>query len=338
MVKPAFSFLPLVVSIHSMRRFMLWRAVLLLGLAACAAPLRETPSAVFHRTPGDTLGNRYRVHLSAGKPQGLLVMLPGYGSDVNGFSAASYTPSALPARMARQGVLTVVAVPNPATLYESEEPLRVLDSIIAEVVQQYGLTRDRVVVGGFSSGGTGAVRYAQYCARARCEAVERVAGVFAVDSPLDFERIYRGEDVSIRRGAPATNLAEAQMILSTLRRSLGGSPDEAAEAYRQHSPLLATAPDGGNARLLVGTPIRLYTEPDVQWWMENRNLDYHGMNSVDHAALINLLRIAGNARAELIVTTGKGYRPDGRRHPHSWSIVDEADLARWIADLIRAPR
>ena len=51
---------------------------------------------------------------------------------------------------------------------------------------------------------------------------------------------------------------------------------------------------------------------------------------MDHAALINLLRVAGNARAELITTTGKGYRPDGRRHPHSWSIVDELDLVRWL--------
>jgi hypothetical protein len=54
------------------------------------------------------------------------------------------------------------------------------------------------------------------------------------------------------------------------------------------------------------------------------------MNAVDHAALINLLRVAGNDRAELITTTGRGYRPGGRRHPHSWSIVDEAQLERWL--------
>jgi hypothetical protein len=70
---------------------------------------------------------------------------------------------------------------------------------------------------------------------------------------------------------------------------LGGSPTDAAEAYRRQSPVLASLPDGGNARFLSSTPIRLYTEPDVQWWMENRNLDYHAINSVDHAALINVL-------------------------------------------------
>lgn len=322
---------------HRIRRFIFPRAVLLLGLFACAAPLQEPVSTVVRRPPGDTLGNSYRTHLPAGQPQGLLVLLPGYGGDVAGFSASSYTPSTLPARMARQGVLTIVAVPDPETLYVSEEPLRVLDSIIAEVIRKYDLSKDRVVIGGFSSGGTRAVRYAQHCARGRCEAVGKVAGVFGVDPPLDFERLYHGEDVSVRRGAPATNFEEARVTLDTLRRALGGSPDQAPEAYRQHSPLLAAAPDGGNAGLLANTPVRLYTDPEVQWWIENRSLDFNGMNSVDHAALVNLLRIAGNTRAELITPTGKGYRPDGRRHPHSWSISDEAELARWIADLLHAP-
>lgn len=287
-------------------------------------------------TPGDTLGNSYRVHEPAGRPRGLLVLLPGYGSDVNGFTSSSYTPSTLPARMAAHDVLTIVAVPQAETLYESDPPLRLLDSIIAEVLQRYRIPGGRVVIGGFSAGGTGAVRYAQYCALGSCAAAPSVAGVFGVDPPLDFERLYRGEEVSLRRGAPRSNRAEAQMIIETLRRALGGSPDQAPDAYRRYSPLLASAPDGGNATLLARTPIRLYVEPDVQWWIENRNLDYGGMNAVDHAALINLLRVAGNPRAELVTTTGKGVRPNGPRHPHSWSIVDESELAEWIARLLGA--
>ena len=236
--------------------------------------------------------------------------------------------------MAEQNVLTIVAVPQAETLYETDEPLGVLDSIIAEVLLKYRIPKDRVVIGGFSAGGTGAVRYAQWCAQGQCRATSKVAGVFGVDSPLDFERLYHGEDLSIRRGAPRTNRTEAQMILDTLRGALGGAPGQVPEAYRRQSPLLASAPDGGNARLLARTPLRLYTDPDVQWWIENRNLDYSGMNSVDHAAMVNLLRVAGNPRAELITATGKGFRPNGTRHPHSWSIVDEANLARWIGDLL----
>ncbi len=309
------------------------RAFLLLVLLFGAAPLQGQRTEVVRRTPGDTLGNTYRAHEPSGTPRGLLVLLPGYGSGVDGFAPSSYTPSTLPARMAKQNVLTIVAVPEADTLYETDEPLRLLDSIIAEVLQKYRIPKDRVVIGGFSSGGTGAIRYAQFCAQGRCKAVPKVAGVFGVDPPLDFDGLYRSSEVTVQRNAPRTNITEQRMIFETLRRAMGGSPDEMSSTYQRHSPLLASAPDGGNAKLLATTPVRLYTEPDVQWWIENRNLDYHGMNAVDHAALVNLLRVAGNTRAELITTLGKGYRPNGARHPHSWSIVDEADLAQWIAGL-----
>ena len=77
-------------------------------------------------------------------------------------------------------------------------------------------------------------------------------------------------------------------------------------------------------------PIRLYTEPDVVWMIENRGRDYYTMNAMDQAALILQLRALGNKKADLITTTGKGFRPSGTRNPHSWTIVDEAELADWI--------
>jgi hypothetical protein len=305
-------------------------SLLLAPFALASAPLEAQQTEVRHRVQSDTIANSYRVHEPLGQPRGLLVLLPGYGSGVDGFSASSYTPSTLPARVAEQSILTIVAAPNAATLYERDEPLAVLDSIIVEVLAKYRIPRNRIVIGGFSSGGTGAVRYAQICAEGRCSATSALAGVFGVDPPLDFERLYREETLIIRRGAPRTNSVEAQMILDTFLRAFDGSPEEVPDLYRRHSPLIASLPDGGNARLLGTTPIRLYTEPDVLWWMKNRNLDYHALNALDHASLINQLRVAGNTDAELIITTGKGYRPDGARHPHSWSIVDESDLARWI--------
>jgi pimeloyl-ACP methyl ester carboxylesterase len=274
---------------------------------------------------------QYRVYRPSGEVRGALVLLPGYGDDSDGFEPTSpSTPSTLPARLAEHGILTLVAVPVRETLYESPEALRALDSLVAQVVQQYRIPRERVAIGGFSAGGTGAVRYAQTCAQQNCRAVPRIAAVFAVDAPLDFERLHRNSVVIVQRNAPRSNIAEASTILRTLEKSLGGTPDKVRGAYRRQSAVLASGLGGDNAQLLRSTPIRLYTEPDVHWWMEERNLDYQGMNAVDHAALINLLRVAGNARAELITTTGQGYRPDGRRHPHSWSIVDEPDLVRWL--------
>lgn len=73
----------------------------------------------------------------------------------------------------------------------------------------------------------------------------------------------------------------------------------------------------------------------MAWWIENRGADYYGMNSFDAAALVRQLTVRGHMQAQLITTSGKGYRSDGRRHPHSWSIVDQPDLARWIVLQLR---
>ena len=83
--------------------------------------------------------------------------------------------------------------------------------------------------------------------------------------------------------------------------------------------------------MLKNLPIRLYTEPDVVWMIDNIGRDYYTMNAADQAALVLQLRVLGNRKAELITTTGRGFRPPGTRNPHSWTIVDEPDLAGWIA-------
>ncbi|MDX6747060.1 hypothetical protein SHK09_09685 [Polaribacter sp. PL03] len=40
----------------------------------------------------------------------------------------------------------------------------------------------------------------------------------------------------------------------------------------------------------------------------------------------------GGDNIKLINTKNRGYRANGERHPHSWSIVDEKDLINWILE------
>lgn len=130
------------------------------------------------------------------------------------------------------------------------------------------------------------------------------------------------------------------MIYKLLSKNLGGSPTEKRAAYVTAAPLTASEPRGGNARLLKDTPVRAYSEPDVVWTIENWSADYYCQNAIDQAALVLELRMLGNKNAELITTSGKGYRAEfvestgkyrkGERSTHSWSIVDERDLANWV--------
>ena len=63
-------------------------------------------------------------------------------------------------------------------------------------------------------------------------------------------------------------------------------------------------------------------------------LGYEDQNVYDQDRMIQRLREIGNQHVEQIKSTNKGYRKDGKRHPHSWSIVDERELTEWIIKIM----
>src|SRR4051812_30726881 len=302
--------------------------VVALALAWPGAVLGQQ-TRVVHPIPNDSLAGSYRIYEPAGKAVGLLVLLPGGAASYDEFESDGSTPSELPQQLGQQQIVTIVPSAEGFRWLE-DRYLTHLDAIVAETLTTYHIPKDRVVVGGFSGGGTTAVRFAEFCAAGRSETRVSVRGVFAVDAPLDLTRLWRGETLAIRRGADDRYANEARLVLQEMRGALGGSPETRPVRYASVSPFTAFAEGGGQARLLSHLPARLYTEPDVQWWMANRKVDYYNMNALDAAGLILELQLLGNRQAELITTQGLGFRPDGSRHPHSWSIVDEAQLRAWI--------
>lgn len=268
---------------------------------------------------------------SPGNPSGVLVLLPGYGSDASELRTAS----TLIDRLTKSRIAAVVLVPSQPTLFFDEASVKSLDAAVAGLLHSLSQSSRKTVIGGLSAGGTGAVQLAERCAVTSCTLGGQLAGVFAVDSPLDLERIWRGETLTIQRASPQSNTAESKLLLDGIRAVTGGSPGQVPRSFATHSPFTAFSANGGKAASLRKTPVRMYTEPDVSWWIDNRGLDYYAMNSVDAAALVNQLRILGNKDAQLVTTSGRGFRPDGSRHPHSWSIVDQADLARWVAMILQ---
>ena len=135
----------------------------------------------------------------------------------------------------------------------------------------------------------------------------------------------------IRFNPIATN--EATWVGAYLEKNLGGTPKEQMSAYVEYSPFCYSAGGGPHLEKFKEIAIRAYTEPDVNWWIENRRKDYYAMNAIDLAGLVNDLRILGNDKAEYIPTVDKGYKEDGSRHPHTWNIVNEKELIDWFLAL-----
>ncbi|MDH3650785.1 MAG: hypothetical protein OEQ53_13960, partial [Saprospiraceae bacterium] len=134
-----------------------------------------------------------------------------------------------------------------------------------------------------------------------------------------------------------TSVNEATWVNYQLEKNLGGTPQEVPENYRMYSPYVPDMNIDDRLQLFSSVAVRVYTEPDILWWLGHRQKSYYGMNAIDAAALVRDLRVLGNEQAELIATTEKGHHPDGRRHPHSWSIVDNAELVDWFLESLHAP-
>jgi hypothetical protein len=116
-----------------------------------------------------------------------------------------------------------------------------------------------------------------------------------------------------------------------LGKEVGGSPATHQQAYYAFSPYSFSDTTQRAVKKLIAMPVRIYTEPDIHWWMKERGADFTSMNATECSAFINELNRLGNKQAQLITTTNKGFRkPDHMRHPHSWSIVDNDELIRWL--------
>jgi hypothetical protein len=241
------------------------------------------------------------------------------------------TETDLPSYAAQQGILVIIPTFKTGISsfgIDSATQSSFLE-ILKAVMDRHPVSGKKFYVGGFSIGGTCAIKYAEL-ALSRNFPVKPSA-VFAIDSPLDFQRLYQGMVREVRLpGSTEDGLAESNYILKRSRQEFGGSPFENLRAYFKLSPYSYHDSTQRAIKPLVNLPIRLYTEPDVQWWLD-QGVDYSLMNAFDFAAMTNELRRLGNSRIQLITSVNKGFRKsNGSRHPHSWSIVEPKDLVKWL--------
>ncbi|MCC6937775.1 MAG: alpha/beta hydrolase [Flavobacteriales bacterium] len=276
----------------------------------------------------DSTRNMYvAVVPETGKATALLVLLGGSG----------YAPDAvlaqteIPMHAAQQRVMTVIPVlaTGPTSFGMDAASQRSLKEIIDLVVAKYHLKDKDLYVGGFSVGGTCAVRYAELAVQ-EDHAIKPTA-VFAINPPLDWERYYNAANRVVRLSQPDQVNPEVHYMLGRIEQEMNGTPTTALENYRARSPYSFSDTAQTAIRNLIGTPIMIVTEPAIDWWLEERGYDCSYNNITDQSAMINELRKLGNTRAVLVTTTGKGFRkPDGMRHPNSWSIADPEPLITWL--------
>lgn len=271
----------------------------------------------------DTTKNCYTALYPAKLPYlGAVFVIPGFGET----ATAVLEQTDLPIQLAKQGFLTVIPTFQDGVLSFGVDQLsqQTFEKIIKDAIAKNQLNGKNFYVGGFSIGGSCGIKYAE-------NAAIKPTAVFAIDPPLDFERFYNSAKRDIRLSKDGEANPENIYMIERLEKETGGNPSTHLAAYYKISPYSFSDTTQTEIKKLSNIPLRIYTEPDINWWLQERGADFSSMNAAECSAMINELNRLGNQNAVLLTTQNKGYRkPDNRRHPHSWNIVDNDELIQWL--------
>lgn len=271
----------------------------------------------------DTTRNSYTVIYPPKLPwKGYIFLIPGFGETAENV----LQQTDLPNKLASSGILTIIPTFQDGVLSFGVDSLsqKSFDRILKNVISKFKLVDQKFYIGGFSIGGSSGIKFAE-------NSTIKPKAIFAIDPPLDFERFYHSakRDIRLSKGNKANQ--ESVYMIERLEKETGGSPLTHLAEYLKISPYSFSDTTQTAIKKLIDIPLRIYTEPDIDWWLKERKSDLTKINAAECSAMINELNMLGNTSATFITTQNKGFRkPDNIRHPHSWSIVDNDELIKWL--------
>jgi len=306
---------------------------LLINLFFCRAQefekitVSETDDSELYLNDGNSTELFYYKFVPKNKIKGVVVILPSGGELVEN----TLKQITLPKIALEKGLLVIVPSINWGTDNRAAE-FKLLDYIFNEVVVKHSISKNHFILGGLSSGAMLSLTYAEKAVKNPEQFFLVPKGIFALDAPLDQARFYKYCEREIERNIYPPAVDEAKWIKNNYDQLYGGSPEEFPEKYIENSIFSYGAKEGGNATYLKKMPLLLFTDLDTDWLINERHRDLYDWNGIDIIAMINQVRIMGNTEAKLIVSQGKGFRLDGSKNPHSWSIMDSEVCLNWIIE------
>jgi pimeloyl-ACP methyl ester carboxylesterase len=292
------------------------------------SPGISRPTIVYtYDDPNDTTKNFYVTIFPQGQIKGALVLLPGFGESPTG----SLVETDIYKYASESGYITFIpALGDWSFFYCDDASHQRLNRFIDTVFTKHNLSTKHFFIGGYSLGGVAAFQYAEQACQPNSK-LRRPAGVFGIDPPLDLERLYISMTTADRPKKNPISQKEDTYFANLFQEKFKTNPGANPKYFWNVSPFSRSDTSHSAIKPLVHVPLRIYNDPDINWYIDNRQVDYMDMNVFDAAAMINWLKSMGNDRAELINCLGKGRRVGkNMRHPHSWSIVDGKELIDWM--------
>ncbi len=259
--------------------------------------------------------------IKSSKDQALLILFPGGGSTAK----ETKEEFNIIEKATGQGISVMLMNFN-GHLWVETEDLDSLYSIISTAFEKYDIKTDNIIIGGMSIGGNVALILSDYLYENKSNIAPQ--GVFIVDSPIDLYALYESAVVDVENSDfDEERLEEPKFIINYFEEEF--SKDSLLVNIQKVSPFVHKSKCTSVSHL-KNCSLRFYTEPDADWWKDNRQTEFENTNAYAIQKVAKDLKSKNWNQFELIETENKGYRSDGTRHPHSWSIVDVEEFVNWI--------
>lgn len=295
-------------------------------LLSSSLQLAAQKSEIVYREKNDSTQNYYMALLPDSTSKGLLLIIGGFCAS----PAVVINETTLPVTACKAGYTVIIpALYNCDSINSNAIAQKRLIEIIPELIKKYNIPANKFIIGGQSMGGHQALFYAEQAFKLNDKNIIKPDLVFGVDPPLNMKRLWNSFIHSVQLNFSDVAVAEATEQLRRFKILYGGSPSQNPKKYEAFSSYFADAKDGGNAKYLKNVPVRLYCDPDISWIIEKRRGSAEFMNMSDLSGCISQLKILGNNNAEFINCLGKGFKPDGTRHPHFFSMLDADEFVLW---------
>jgi len=208
----------------------------------------------------------------------------------------------------------------------TEKKFKELSCFIHKILENNSIP-DKIVMGGLSVGGNLALKYGIFAKKQNL--VNPVpTHLFVIDSPVDLFGLYKNQLTAKRINHNPQTFEEAVFIIDYLEYELGKCKLTLND-FKNYSPYLVDAKENSQLEYLRDYKISFYVDPDESWYMENMGLELKSTNSNQIKSMVQALSEI-NKNIRLINSLGKGFKANGTRHPHSWSILDGKEFYEWI--------
>ncbi len=285
--------------------------------------------SVVYDTEDQHFGSYLVIKPAARTVKGILLLLPGFGQNAEDIFLDTNLH-----QLAFENDILTIGFAGKMRLTADSLIQEKINAVLQHAAERAYVDKENFFIGGFSAGGTIALRYAELCKQFPERFPLQPKAVFMADAPIDFFHSWKMHQSNIENNFSEIAVREAEWVGKSYRHYYGATPDENPELFAELSPFSMDTKLGTNERFLKDVAVRAYHDVDIAWRLKNRNQTVRHSNFIATSELINRLQLLGNKKAEFVQTFQTGYRRNGERHPHSWSIIDETECIEWLMSLM----